>query len=206
MNTPIEYKQQIENGIFSSELIADVLFSLSKRSKNAADKQKEYSSKNSKYSLENKLKKIEYWRMFKKILTLGGFYPKELYYVDRFAPAELVCRQSCLAYSEYSERLRLGQNLLFCEDPCTSRCPDRHVRSEFVRTDYYLHFVISGHSFVTLSSKKEADTFDHLKWTKLDNIYFDGANIKDLLPVPFCRRVHDCLLATKINMHHLSIC
>lgn len=200
MNTPTEYKRQLEIGRITSQLIGDVLFSLSKRSKNAADKERQYSSSKPEYSLQNREKKREYWGMLKKILTSGGFYPKEVYYVDRYFESTFVCREACGTYKDYLKALQLAQDPLFCESPCTSLCPDRHVMKKYLRTDFYLHYRVGAHSFVTLSSEKECDGYSHLPWTKLDNMYFDGADIKDLLPLPFCRKVYECFLATNENI------
>ena len=201
METPYEYKQNFQAGKLTSQMIGDVLFSLSKRTKNAADKERQYKHSKPEYSLENRLKKQEYWKMYKNILTAGGFYPKEVYWVERFSEAEYICQETCLAYSEYLEALRMSPDPLFCECPCTSLCPDRHVKKFYLRTDYYLHYFISGYSFYTLSSEKEVKhKYRHLSWTKLDDMFFDGADIKDLLSMPFCRKVYSVFVATNENI------
>lgn len=201
MNTPVEYQKNFQKGRLTSQMIGDVLFSLSKRTKNATDKERQYLHTKPKYSQENRLKKLEYWEMYKNILTTGGFYPKEVYYVERFVDEEYICRQTCLPYSKYVDDLKMCSDPLFCESPCTSLCPGRHVKKVYLRTDFYLHYMIAGHSFCTLSSEKEVEQkFTHLTWTKLEDMFFDGADIKDLLPLPFCRKVHNYFVATNENI------
>ena len=201
MKTPDKYKLQLERKRLSAKLIGDVLYSLSSRAKNAADKERQYLNSKPDYSLDNRLRKREYWGMLKNILTYGGFYPKEIYYVDRYSESNCACDKGCVAYSEYLEKLKLATDPLFCVNPCTASCPDRHVRKQFLRTDYYLHFRVGNHSFVTLNSEKGVEKYKHLPWTKLDEVFFDGAEIEKLLSVQFCRKVHECFVATNENIY-----
>ena len=199
MTTPKQYKHQLQKKLLSNALIGDVIYSLTARAKNAADKQREYQDKKPEYSLDFLLKKRDYWKMRTEILANGGFFPKELHVVERYRDAKLLCQQDCLTYSQYLQNMKLAEDPLFCECPCTSNCPHRHVKREFARNDYFLFFKIGNHTFHAPSSEKEAEVYKKLPTQKLSEVYWDGAEIKSLLPVQFCRQVHHFFTHTGEN-------
>ena len=190
MDTPVEYMNQLQKKILSNSLIGDVIYSLTARAKNASEKQRQYQDSNLKYSLDFLQKKRDYWKMRTEILNYGDFFPQELHIVERYSETKLLCQQGCLLYAQYIDALKLAADPLFCENPCTSKCPDRHVHREFIRNDYFLFFKIGNHSFHAPCSKKEADVYKKLPTLYLDEVFWDGAEIKNLLSVQFCKKVH----------------
>lgn len=199
MLTPEIFKHELAKKRPSERLLGEVIHSLTCRAKNAAVKERQYSSSKPEYSQEYRAKKREYWCIRTNIIKHTGSYPCEVHFVHRYVD-KITCYSECISYQEYLRALNDNQEALFAEVPCRENCPSRQITKEYQQTDYYLFFRIGSYTFHTLSSEQESLKYRHLPHVELKEVFFDGAEVKDLLPVQFCKKVYDLYSVSKENL------
>ena len=199
MLTPEKFKREVACKRPSEMLLGEVIHSLTCRAKNAAEKEKQYHSSKPEYSEEYRAKKREYWGLRTHIIKHTAIYPSEVHYVHRYAD-KIICYDECISYQEYLRALNDDKEALFAEVPCRERCPSRQIKSVYQKTDYYLFFKIGSYTFHTLSSEQESLKYKHLPHVELKEVFFDGEDVNNLLPVQFCRKVYELFNASGENL------
>lgn len=189
MKTPKEYTDNLKNGIITTEMLRDALFSVNKRAKNYRDAERkcrvEYYGR---YSDSNRYKKEQFYKKKEKFLSLlepvcihrefAGFDKIRIYdYEDDYSELYVdACLQGTLVWENCYYDYDFDKEVNFF---------DYQVDEPKYR--YYLYYVCGNstfHSPINISKEKDLKAYD-LSVVDIEELETNGREYTDLISMQF---------------------
>lgn len=197
MKTSKEFTVNLKNGILTSTMLGEVIYSYNKRAKNMRDKEHEWASFSrynryfiDKYHTEDKYlsKKNEYYSKKDQLLQFAK--PSEIHKVKRVNRRKIFDWQKNYNPSE-------NDDVYYFYDRKGDYHEFYYVENEII--EYYLYFKVGNFSFHHPISEEEVKTRD-LPIRELNDLVTEGANVDDLLSVQFCDKVLNGLTSSSLQL------
>jgi hypothetical protein len=180
METPQKYKENIEKGIITQEILAACLYSVNKRAKNCRDKEREYRSRyrHSRYDTAEtyRWKKEEYYRQKEIFLSL---LEPDCIHVEK--------QQRRLTIYEGDERFATFDQLY--EVVYRSNVGRKYYTVSIPFDKYYLFYDLGAYSFHTPIEECDLSKYPDLDQVRIDGLHTHGKDILDLVSTQFVEKV-----------------
>lgn len=205
MRTSKIYIDNLKNGVVTTSMLEDVLYSYNKRAKNWRDKEREY--RNLWYDrYDNETKAAERKEMLydKKsdILSICSDYLICIHKLSRFRKIRIEdTEEEYYGYSEAIRRYKKGEksDVVYMNSYFDRDLGDvvTFINIIVEVSEYYLYYEFPNYSFHSPISDKELLKYQNLEIIELDDLTTYGKNIKDLLSLQFCDKVWKHLMTNK---------
>ncbi|MCR5684835.1 MAG: hypothetical protein K6G81_05360 [Lachnospiraceae bacterium] len=192
MKTPTEYTRLIKQGVITTKMLSDCLYSVNKRAKNWRDQEQKYRNIRhfnryfyDKYDYEgkNREKKEEYYKIKDEILSVISptcIHHEPIYKLiqyDEYDPMfeEVMQSKDYAESGEYYDR-DLNETVMYVK------------RWEQYESRYYLFYDLGyGHTFHSPISSTKG--YEQYEVRDIDTLETKGAEIDDLISVKFVKQV-----------------
>ena len=205
MRTSKIYIDNLKNGVVTTSMLEDVLYSYNKRAKNWRDKEREY--RNLWYDrYDNETKAAERKEMLydKKsdILSICSDYLICIHKLSRFRKIRIEdTEEEYYGYSEAIRRYKKGEksDVVYMNSYFDRDLGDvvTFINIIVEVSEYYLYYEFPNYSFHSPINDKELLKYQNLEIIELDDLTTYGKNIKDLLSLQFCDKVWKHLMTNK---------
>lgn len=211
MRTSKIYIENLKNGVVTTSMFEDVLYSYNKRAKNYRDQERKYRQIRrenrfwyDKYDYEAKAeeKKDRLYNKKSDILSFCSDYLICIHKLSRTRRIRIEDTED--EYDNYSEAIRLYKKGEKSDVVYMNSYYDRDYDDyvTFINViveepEYYLYYEFPNYSFHSPISDKQLLMYQKLEIIELDDLTTYGKNINDLLSLQFCDKVWKYLMAHK---------
>ena len=210
MRTSKIYIDNLKNGVVTTSMFEDVLYSYNKRAKNYRDQERKYRQIRrenrfwyDKYDYEAKAeeKKDMLYNKKSDILSFCSDYLICIHKLSRTRRIRIEDTED--EYDNYSEAIRLYKKGEKSDVVYMNSYYDRDYDGyvTFINViveepEYYLYYEFPNYSFHSPISDKQLVMYQNLEIIELDDLTTYGKNINDLLSLQFCDKVWKYLMPT----------
>lgn len=209
MRTPQSYNVNLKNGVVTTSMFEDVLYSYNKRAKNYRDQERKYCQLRhenrywyDKYDNEAKAEEKKDI-LYKKKSDILSFCSDHLVCIHKLSRTRRVRIEDTEDdFDKYLEAIRLYEKGEESDVVYMNSYYDRDYE-DFVtfinviidEPEYYLYYEFPNYSFHSPISDKELVKYQKLEVIELDDLTTYGKNINDLISLQFCDKVWKHLMA-----------
>jgi len=211
MRTSKIYIENLKNGVVTTSMFEDVLYSFNKRAKNYRDQERKYRQIRrenrfwyDKYDYEAKAeeKKDMLYKKKSDILSFCSDYLVCIHKLSRTRRVRIEDTED--EFYKYSEAIRLYEKGEKSDVVYMNSYYDRDDEDyvTFINViveepEYYLYYEFPNYSFHSPISDKQLVKYQNLEIIELDDLTTYGKNINDLISLQFCDKVWKHLMAHK---------
>ena len=201
MRTPKNYKENLERGLITVEMMDDVLYSFSKRAKNYRDQARKY--RQYRYDPYDNVGRCEenMEMLYKKKSDILGYCTNNLTAIHRLATSRKVRIYDYEdEYNDYLDDIRsFGKGMpsrVVWENSFYDRETEEYVFFIDVTKPlsmYFLYYEFPRHSYHSPINEEDIEAYKSLKVVELEELVTYGENINELLPLQFCDKVWETI-------------
>ncbi len=222
MRTPNNYKKYLKEGIVTTSMLEEVLYSFNKRAKNYRNQVRKYVEKKrecrywyDKYGTIDKYEeKME--EMYQKKSIILNFFPqyrKQIHKVIRHEKLKIYDYED--EYEDYLRSIQLYEEGKHSDVVYKSSYFDREFDDyvEFIKVivdvpEYYVFYEFTNYSFHQPIDESELPNYKGLEIKQIDDLTTYGKNINVLLSLQFCNQVFELIKddnTTILSMDDMNI-
>lgn len=201
MKTPKNYKENLERGIITIEMLDDVLFSFSKRAKNYRDQARKY--RQVRYDVYGNMERCEenMEMLYAKKSDILRYCSSNLKAIHR-----LITSKKVRIYDYEDEYNDYYQDINNYEKGKSSRVVwmnqfyDDDTKEIVLFIDvirpysmYFLYYEFPKHSYHSPIDEEDVESYKDLQVIDLEDLVTYGENINELLSLQFCHKVWNAI-------------
>ena len=201
MRTPKNYKENLERGLITVEMLDDVLYSFTKCAKNYRDQARKY--RQCRYDSYDNVGRCEenMEMLYKKKSDILGYCTNNLTAIHRLATSRKVRIYDYEdEYNDYLDDIRsFGKGMpsrVVWENSFYDRETEEYVFFIDVTKPlsmYFLYYEFPRHSYHSPINEEDIEAYKSLKVVELEELVTYGENINELLPLQFCDKVWETI-------------